>query len=126
MAINWQVQPGARPRHPRRFSPGPALWSPVCPDIVRGFVVFRAKPRPSFLPLSDSITNGNNKLTHPVRCLYFSSQRNEHRWRGPEFFWKHDINIKTPTVTQSRALAPVSPTLFFCAGSYLTLREAQI
>lgn len=93
--------------------------NPLCPAIlhgkaVRGFVVFRAQPaRPSFLPLSDSITNGINKLTHPVRCVYFSSQRNEHRWRGPEFFWKHDINIKTPTVTQSHALAPVSPTLFF-------------
>lgn len=74
--------------------------------------------RPSAIPLSDGLMNGINKWTHPLSCLYFRSQRNEH-----EFFWKHDIGIKMPTVTQTRALVSLPPTIFSCAGSYLVCRR---
>lgn len=100
------------------------LQNPLRPGILlakalgamKAFVELRFQPR--VIPLSDSFMNGINKLTQPVSCLYFSSQRNEH-----EFFWKHDIGIKMPTVTETPALVSLPPRLFSCAGSYLVCRR---
>lgn len=107
MCADGQLWSGVRPPQSCSRLTWTLLPNPLRPGIllakvlgaVRALVELRS--RPGFIPLSDSFMNDINKWTHPVSCLYFRSQRNEH-----ESFWKH-------TVTQTH-VSPSDVILLCC------------